>query len=310
MPEKEIKTTEELLIDIIQETQKEKKSERRWGYFYKCLWAIGIIGFIGLAINEKTGIKKDHIAMVTINGVISPTDDANAKRIIEGLDKAYKNESVKGVIIKINSPGGSPVQAGMIHDEIIEFRTQYPSKKTISIIDDMGASAGYYIAVAAESIYANRASIVGSIGVRMDSFGAVNLMKKVGVERRLYTAGEFKGTLDMFTETNPVSVNMLEKSLKNVHDQFIYAVKKGRGDRLDANNKILFSGMFWTGEEGVDLGLIDGLKSERQLKSKFFDDLSIIDYTPKKSFMSSINKQLAKAMVLLLEHSPKLSMKL
>jgi signal peptide peptidase SppA len=207
-----------------------------------------------------------HTALVRVDGLISGSTEASAKNVIEALRKAFKDKNTVGVIVEINSPGGSPVQAGEIYDEIQKLRQQYPKIPIHAVASDVCASGGYYIAAAAQNIYANKASIVGSIGVRMDSFGFTDAIAKLGIERRAYTAGNNKDFLDPFKPVNPTEVQHLQGMLDAIHQQFIAAVKQGRGERLKDNPEV-FSGLMWTGEQSVGLGLVDAL-GEQPLRGR------------------------------------------
>ena len=192
-----------------------------------------------------------------------------------------------GVVLRINSPGGSPVQAGQVYDAILKLRDEHPDTPLYAVVSDVCASGGYYIAAAAQEIYADKASIVGSIGVRADSFGFVELMDKLGVERRLYTAGQNKGLLDPFMPEQPQEIAHLEGMLSEIHRQFIEAVTTGRGERLQDNEE-LFSGLVWTGEQSVELGLIDGLGSLRYVSEELIGVDKMIDYTPRSSWLDRL----------------------
>ena len=226
------------------------------------------------------GIGKPHTALIEVHGVIADDAEASADNIVSSLRDAFEATHVAGIILRINSPGGSPVQAGYIYDEIKRLRKQYPEKAVYAVITDMCASGGYYIASAADEIYADKASIVGSIGVIMNSFGFVGAMEKLGIERRMLTAGENKGFLDPFSPLKEADVKHVESMLNNIHQQFIDVVKAGRGDRLKSNDE-LFSGLVWTGEQSVELGLVDGLGSASYVAREIIGQEKIVDYTIK-----------------------------
>ncbi|MEJ2398793.1 MAG: S49 family peptidase [Gammaproteobacteria bacterium] len=216
---------------------------------------------------------------VDINGVISASSQASADNVIAGLKQAFNDTNTAGVILNINSPGGSPVQAGYIYDEIRRLRKSHPKIKVYAVIADICASGGYFIASSADDIYADKASLVGSIGVIMNGFGFVDTLKKLGIQRRLYTAGKHKGFLDPFSPVKPDEVAHAQAMLDNIHQQFIDAVKAGRGKRLTQNNKNLFSGLIWTGEESLKLGLIDGYGSTRYVAREIIKAPHIVNYT-------------------------------
>ncbi len=260
----------------------EQRRARRWGIFFKLLFFCYLLGLLALAWPDNLGSAtsgiKPHTALVRVDGLIASSTEASAKNIIEGLRKAFKDKSTVGVILEINSPGGSPVQAGEIYDEIQKLRQQFPKTPVYAVASDLCASGGYYIAAAAQKIYANKASLVGSIGVRMDSFGFTDTIAKLGIERRAYTAGANKDFLDPFKPTNPEDIRHLQTMLDAIHQQFIAAVKQGRGERLRENPDV-FSGLMWTGEQSVGLGLVDGLGSSRYVAEEIIGEKSIIDYT-------------------------------
>nr|WP_286241061.1 signal peptide peptidase SppA [Neptuniibacter halophilus] len=261
----------------------EQRRARRWGVFFKLLtfaYLFGLLAmfFIGKDLTPDVA-QKDHTAVIEIKGTISADDPANADNIIWGLRDAFEAPHAKAVVLRINSPGGSPVQAGYIYDEIKRLRAMYPEKPLYAVIMDIGASGAYYIAAAADSIYADKASLVGSIGVVAGGFGFVDLMDKVGVERRLYTAGEHKAFLDPFSPSNQGEEQFWQSVLNTTHQQFIDQVRKGRGDRIKDDPK-LFSGLVWTGEQALELGLIDGLGSTGYVAREVVQAEKLIDYTP------------------------------
>ena len=262
----------------------EQRRARRWGIFFKLLFFVYLVGLLVLAwpdrfgVDTVTAVAKNHTALIRIDGLISSSTEASAKNVIEALRKAFKDEKTAGVILEINSPGGSPVQAGEIYDEIKKLRQQHAKIPVYAVASDVCASGGYYIAAAAQQIYANKASIVGSIGVRMDSFGFTDAIAKLGVERRAYTAGSNKDFLDPFKPVNPAEVQHLQTMLDAIHQQFIAAVKQGRGERLKDNPDI-FSGLMWTGEQSVGLGLIDALGNSRFVAEEVIKEKTMVDYT-------------------------------
>jgi len=215
--------------------------------------------------------------------------------LVSGLRRAFKDKNTAGVILRINSPGGSPVQSGYVYDEIKRLRKKYPDIKLYAVVTDICASGGYYIASAADEIYADKASIVGSIGVLMDGFGFVDTMKKVGVERRLLTAGKHKGILDPFSPLKPSEVKHVQRLLDSIHQQFIDAVKAGRGDRL-ADDPQLFSGLFWNGEEGLKLGLVDGLGSSSYVAREIIGEEKVVDYTARPNYFDRFAERIGATM--------------
>lgn len=260
----------------------EQRRARRWGIFFKFLFFVYLLVLLALAwpgsIGSTAAGIKPHTAVIRVSGLISSSTEASAKNIIEGLRKAFRDKNTVGVIVEINSPGGSPVQAGEIYDEIKKLRQQYPKIPIHAVASDLCASGGYYIAAATQKIYANQASLIGSIGVRMDSFGFTEAMTKLGIERRAYTAGTHKSFLDPFKPVDPADVQHLQGMLDAIHQQFIAAVKQGRGERLKENPD-LFSGLMWTGAQSVELGLVDGLGSSRYVAEEIIGQKNIVDYT-------------------------------
>jgi len=221
--------------------------------------------------------------------------DASADRIVGGLRAAFENERTVGVIMRINSPGGSPVQASYINDEVKRLRKEHPDIPLYAVITDIGASGGYYAAASADKIFASRSSIIGSIGVLMNGFGFVEAMDKLGIERRLMTAGEHKGFLDPFSPTRPEEIAHINTLLEQIHQQFIDAVKEGRGDRL-SDEPDLFSGLVWTGEESVDLGLVDALGSSSYVAREVIGAENIVDFTPARTYLDLIADRIGGSM--------------
>jgi len=284
----------DVLTSIATEGIKEQKRSRRWGIFFKLLtfvylFAILMILNTGPSDGSLKGGK--HTALVELKGVIAPGEDASADNVITALRSAFKDPDTVGVILRINSPGGSPVQSGYIYDEVLRLREKHPDTPMYAVISDICASGGYYVAAAAEKIYADQASIVGSIGVRMDNFGFVEAMKKLGIERRTLTAGENKALLDPFAPQNPAVTKHLTGLLKSVHDQFINAVKQGRGDKLKEVDG-MFTGLIWTGDQSVELGLVDELGSSSYVAREVFKEDNIVNFTIKPDFLERFSKQI------------------
>lgn len=273
---------------------KEQKRGRRWRIFFKLAF-FGLFAFILVSLfsGYKTAYSTaPSAALVRLEGVIASDSQASANNVIYGLRQAFKSNS-KGVILSINSPGGSPVQSQQIYDEARLLSQKYSDKPFIAVITDAGASGAYYAAVAAPIIYASKSSIVGSIGVRMDGFGFTELMEKAGIERRLLTAGESKGVLDPFLPVNPAEKTHIESVLNGVHQEFIDVVKEGRQNKLDlSQSKTLFSGLFWNGEQALTLGLIDGIKSPIRVAREDLGVENIVDYTVYESYFQQFSKQL------------------
>ena len=274
----------------------EARRSRRWGIFFKGLTFLYLFALLALLIPQKfpqsvQTLGGEHTAVVDVKGIIAPQTKASADDIVEGLRNAFEDERTKGVVLRINSPGGSPVQAGYVNDEIQRLKKKYPEIPVYAVVADVCASGGYYIAAAADEIYADKASIVGSIGVLMNSFGFTDTLEMLGVERRLLTAGDRKGMLDPFSEFSEQDRAYLQGVLDQLHTQFIAAVKAGRGDRL-RDDPDLFSGLFWSGEESVELGLVDGLGSSGYVARELIGAEQIKDFTPKKELWESLAERL------------------
>lgn len=268
---------------------KEQRKARRWSIFFKLMLLLYVtvllLAYMGGNKPGKAGLPSgNHTAIVELAGVIDSESDANADLMITGMREAMKNSKSKALIIRANSPGGSPVQADYMYREILRLREEYPDKPVYAVITDVCASACYYIVSAADKIFANEASMVGSIGVLIDSFGFVGTMEKLGIERRLYTAGKHKGTLDPFSPEKPEDIEHINKMLDEVHLQFINAVKKGRGDRLNITDDI-FSGLFWTGERAKALGLVDDFASSGMVARDLVGEEELVDYTPSQDVL-------------------------
>ncbi len=283
------------LKDIAMEGIKEQRRARRWGIFFKLFFVvyalIALLAVLGTGSSkEKLNTATEITAVVDFNGVIMDGGEINAETILPSLKDAFENEKTKGVLLRINSPGGSPVQAGLINDEIRRLKALHKDIPVYAVVSDICASGGYYIAVAADKIYADKASIVGSIGVRMDNFGLVGLMEKLGVQRRLYTAGANKGMLDPFLPENPAQVQHVQTMLNTTHQQFINVVKQGRGDRLQ-NNPDIFSGLFWTGEEALKLGLIDALGSDAYVARDIIKAEEMVNFTSEKDIFERLSEK-------------------
>ena len=264
----------------------EQRRTRRWNIFFKSVFILYLLGILALYI-PKGGPDLSsgaHTAIIDLSGPISDSSAANADTIVGGLRAAFKDKNTKAVILRINSPGGSPVQAGYINDEMYRLREKYPNIPLYAVVSDICASAAYYIASGATEIYADKGSIVGSIGVLMDSYGFVETLDKLGVERRLITAGANKGFLDPFSPLKEKDKLFMESMLTEVHEQFINVVKKGRGDKLVDDPK-LFSGLFWSGETSVKLGLVDALGSSSYVAREIVGEEKLVDFTPRPNYL-------------------------
>ena len=279
---------------------KEQRRSRRWGIFFKLLTFAYITLFVILALDwrgEADVLKGGkHTALVDLVGVIEPKGNASADRVTSALQGAFKDKNTQGVILRINSPGGSPVQSGIIYDEIRRLRTVYPNVPVYVVVEDLCASGGYYIAAAADRIYVDKASIIGSIGVLMDGWGFTGTMEKLGVERRLLAAGENKAFLDPFSPANPKQQEYAQNLINEVHQQFINVVKKGRGKRLKENPEI-FSGLMWTGAKSIELGLADAYGNVDYVAREVIKAEDIVDYTQKENIAERFAKRFGAATV-------------
>ncbi|OQW96104.1 MAG: S49 family peptidase [Beggiatoa sp. IS2] len=293
----------------------EQRRARRWGIFFKILVFLYFLPFIVLLFSntewgnvsnlledakEEEEIDSDgkHTALVELEGLISTEADASADKLVTSLRAAFKDKNTKGIIIRANSPGGSPVQAGYVNDEIKRLRKKYPEIVVYAVVTDICASGCYYIVAAVDKIYADKASLVGSIGViASNGFGFVNAMEKLGIERRLYKAGDSKAFLDPFSPEKPEDVAHIEKILSNIHEQFITTVKLGRGDRLKfAENPQIFSGLIWTGEQAIELGLIDDFGSSSYVAREIIKAEKIKNFTTKPNYLDRFTERLGSAM--------------
>lgn len=281
---------EHLLLENLKETRK----ARRWKAVFRILTLLVFVGAI-LAVfdfhlpGRGMGTEK-HTALVTLEGEISSSSMANALDINSSLTAAFENDNSAGVVLRINSPGGSPVQAGMMNDEIHRLRKLYPSKPFYVVVEDICASGGYYVAVAGDQILVDKASLVGSIGVIMEGFGFTGLMDKLGVTRRMITAGSNKGMMDPFSKENPQQVEMIKTMIDEIHQQFIAVVKAGRGDRLKETPE-MFSGRVWNGEQAIKIGLVDGYGTVETVARDIFKAPDILDYTMKENFAERVAKR-------------------
>jgi protease-4 len=291
----ERKTLEKVALAAIQE----QRRARHWSVFFKLLLFVYLFAllFIGLGWIGKGGASSagKHTALVELRGVIGPESSASADNIILGLQGAFKDKATQGVILRINSPGGSPVQAGYINDEIKRLRAKYPKIPVYAVVEDICASGGYYVAVAADHIYVDKGSIIGSIGVLMDGFGFTGLMDKLGIERRLLAAGENKGFLDPFSPIQESQQKYAESMLEEIHQQFITVVREGRGKRLKETPE-LFSGLLWVGTRSVELGLADGLGSVDYVAREVIKAEEIVDFTPRENIAERVARRFGAAM--------------
>ncbi len=274
---------------------KEQRSARRWGIFFKVLTFIYLFVILayalGWVVKEGKAAAGEHSALIDVAGVIMPGGEVNAESFIASLADAYESKGTKGIILRINSPGGSPVQAGIINEEIKRQRKLHPDVPVYAVVEDICASGGYYIAAAADKIYVDKASIVGSIGVLMDGYGFTGVMEKVGVERRLLTAGKNKAMLDPFSPVNPEHKAYAQTMLNQIHEQFKAVVREGRGKRLKETPDT-FSGLFWSGEESINIGLADALGSADYVAREVIKHKEIVDFTYQETFADRFAKRL------------------
>ncbi|MBW8078645.1 MAG: S49 family peptidase [Gallionella sp.] len=282
---------EKLAMSALQE----QRRARHWNIFFRTL----TFGFLFLVLFISMGWldKKEtalttgkHTALIDMQGVIASDSAASADNLIPSLQEAFKDSGTQAVILRINSPGGSPVQAGQINDEIRRLRAKYPDIPLYAVVDDICASGGYYVAVAADKIFVDKASLIGSIGVRMDGFGFTGIMEKVGVERRLVTAGSNKGFLDPFSPVSTAQQEYAKQMLAEIHQQFINVVKQGRGKRLKETPDT-FSGLVWNGQKGVELGLADGYGSVESVARDVVKNENVVDFTVKEGFADRLAKR-------------------
>jgi len=282
---------------------REQRRTRIWGIFFKSLTFIYLfvllLAFTDLFEGKGVGISDKHTALIDVNGMLTPDSINNADNINASLRSAFKDSGTQGVILRINSPGGSPVQAGHINDEIRRLRANYPEIPLYAVIGDVCASGGYYIAAAADKIFVDKASLVGSIGVLMDGFGFTGTMEKLGVERRLFTAGEHKGFLDPFSPLDVKQREHLTGLLNEIHEQFIRIVQQGRGDRLKDTPEI-FSGVIWTGKQSIELGLADAMGSAEYVAREVIKAESIVNFSVRESLFDRFTKRVGQVSLSLL----------
>jgi protease-4 len=290
-PHWERKVLEKVALEAIAE----QRRGRRWGIFFKLIGLAYLTLIVAMTLDldrdEKFVDGQKFTALVNLTGVIQSKGDANAENIIAALQDAFEHKHTAGVILRINSPGGSPVQSGIINDEMVRLRKAHPEIPLHVVVEDVCASGGYYVAAAADKIYVDKASIVGSIGVLMDGFGFTGTMEKLGVERRLLTAGESKGFLDPFSPQNAAHKEHAQKMLGEIHAQFIEVVRKGRGKRLKETPD-MFSGLMWTGAKSVELGLTDGLGTVDSVARDVFKAPEVRDFSVKQNFAEKFARQL------------------
>ncbi|BCL74589.1 peptidase [Jeongeupia sp. HS-3] len=285
------------LADLLQAGIKEQRHARRWSIFFRLmgfavlfLLLAGVFGWFGSTELDSVSVGP-HTAVVRLDGTIAAGDEGDVGPTIEGLKAAFDDKNTKGVVLQVNSPGGSPVQAGQLNDAMRTLRKQHPKVPLYVVIDDICASGCYYAAVAADKIFADKASIVGSIGVLMDGFGFTGAMDKFGVERRLVTAGANKGFMDPFSPLNPAQRGKAQAMVDEIHQQFIDAVKAGRGKKLVQDDPDLFSGLVWSGATGIKLGLVDALGSLDSVARDVIKADNVVDFTTQPSYLDRFAKR-------------------
>jgi protease IV len=281
---------------VAREMLRQQRSERRWRNFFRLCWLALVIA-IAYAIFAQhlaaSAPNKPHTALVEVRGEIAAGSDASAESLVAALRSAFEDEGAVAVVLRINSPGGSPVQSGIVNDEIQRLKAKH-NKKVYAVVEEVCASGAYYIAVAADEIFVDKASLVGSIGVLMDGFGFTGLMEKAGIERRLLTAGENKGMLDPFSPQNERQTAYAKAMIDQIHQQFIQVVREGRGDRLKEEPDT-FSGLFWNGQEAVRLGLADKIGSLDFVAREVIKAEEIIDYTPRDNVAERLARRFGAA---------------
>jgi protease-4 len=287
---------EHTLESLAREMMQERRSERRWRIFFRLAWLGLVLGVAWVLMSDRmhhNAPSGPHTALVELRGEIASDSDASAELILSGLRNAFEDSGARAVVLRINSPGGSPVQSGIINDEIRRLKALH-QKKVYAVVEEVCASGAYYVAVAADEIYVDKASIVGSIGVLMDGFGFTGLMDKLGVERRLITAGSNKGMLDPFTAQDPSQRAYAQAMIDQVHQQFIRVVREGRGARLKESPDT-FSGLFWNGEQAVALGLADHFGNLDFVAREVIKAEEVIDYTPHDNVAERLAKRFGAA---------------
>ncbi len=288
----------DVLEKLVLGTLEEKRRARRWGIFFKLLtvaWLAAVLllasGWLGREAKVSAG---RHTALVELRGVIAADTEAAAEDIVDSLRAAFDDTRTAGVVLRINSPGGSPVQAGIIHDEIRRLRALHPDTPLYAVVEEVCASGGYYVAAAADRIYVDKASLVGSIGVLMEGFGFVGAMEKLGIERRLLTAGSNKGFLDSFSPLPDDQRRHAQAMLDEIHQQFIQVVRAGRGDRLKDSPE-LFSGLVWTGAHSVEMGLTDALGSVDSVARDVLEAPDLVDFSTRKNLVERLTRRFGAA---------------
>ena len=288
----------DILEKLVFASVTEQRRTRRWGIFFKLLLA----GYLGVALwlvakpfdGKKHSDAKGHTAVVDVTGMIADGSESNADKIIEGLRDAIEDKGTKGIVLRMNTPGGSPVQSAYVYEEIRRLKKEHPELPIHAVVSDLCASGGYYIASATDKIFVSPASVIGSIGVIMNGFGFVDAMSKLGVERRLVTAGEHKALLDPFSPVSEPEKAHIQGVINGIHRQFIDAVKQGRGDRLK-NQPDLFSGLVWTGDEGIKLGLADEVGDVRSVAKNVIGAEEVVNFTVRERLIDRVSQRIGSS---------------
>ncbi len=292
----------ESLREIALEGIRERRRARRWGIFFKLL-VLAYFGVLLVAVVMPglqwgaEALPGEHTAVVRIHGPLTSDGEASDKRIIQGLEAAFAAQQSKGILLDINSPGGSPVISSRIYAAIQRLRAEHPNKPVHAVAGDVMASGAYYIAAAADAIHVDGASVVGSIGVVSRGFGLADAIERLGIERRIFTAGEEKAGLDPFTTPDEKQINNLQIMLHQIHEQFIAAVEGGRGDRLQGDREVLFSGRIWTGQQSIENGLADALGGPASVARDVIGAEQQIDYTPQRKLLERVFERIGAAAV-------------
>ncbi len=288
----------DVLERLLFATLREQRRARRWTIFFRLLGLAAIVFALVLASGwfsrDARMAAGRHTALVELRGVIAADGDASADDIVEALKSAFDDGNTAGVVLRVNSPGGSPVQAGIIHDAIRRLRTEHPDTPLYAVVEDVCASGGYYVAAAADRIYVDKASIVGSIGVLIEGFDFTGAMQKLGVERRLLTAGENKGFLDPFSPLSEEQREHAKRMLEEIHRQFVEVVRQGRGERLK-ESPAMFSGLVWTGERSIELGLADATGSLESVARDVVQAERVVDFSPRRNVLERLTRRIGTA---------------
>ncbi|MER0215230.1 MAG: S49 family peptidase [Nitrosomonas sp.] len=297
MSESEVKKDDwerDLIENLALASLREQRRTRNWGIFFKLITFLYLFILLFFALgwieDGRVRIAEKHTALIDLRGMITPDSMSNADKVNASLRSAFQDKNTKGVVLRINSPGGSPVQAGYINDEIRRLRTKYPDIPLYAVVGDICASGGYYVAVAADKIFVDKASLIGSIGVLIDGFGFTGTLEKLGIERRLLTAGENKNFLDPFAPLDPIQKEHATHLLREIHEQFIQVVKQGRGERLKDAPEI-FSGIVWTGQKSIDLGLADEMGNAEYVAREIIQAEVLVDFTPHEGLSDLFSKR-------------------